>query len=160
MQSFTARAGCCNCGIVVVLFSLAMALAVPLPSSAAVQPHHGRPQPTAPKPSPGKPHANPKPPTNTFAGGFGGYGYKGGNLGAVGGGVFGYGYKGGFVSHAKTPLMENVGCENCHHAGGRHAAAPATVRPPKVGSAACAACHVPEHSPGFQFAQFWAKIRH
>src|SRR5947209_7176684 len=74
--------------------------------------------------------------------------------------VVGLQYQGGFQDAVRTPHLENVGCESCHHAAGRHAASPAAVRPPKVGAAACAACHVPDHSPGFDFARFWAKIRH
>ena len=74
--------------------------------------------------------------------------------------VVGLEYQGGFQDAARTPQLKNVGCESCHHAAGRHAASPATVRPPNVGAAACAACHVPDHSPGFDFARFWAKIRH
>jgi hypothetical protein len=74
--------------------------------------------------------------------------------------VVGLQFQGGFQDAARTSGLENVGCESCHHAAGRHAASPANVRPSKVGSAACAACHVPEHSPNFEFARFWAKIRH
>jgi len=74
--------------------------------------------------------------------------------------VVGLQYQGGFQDPARTPHLENVGCESCHRAAGRHAASPATVRPPRVGAAACASCHVLEHSPGFDFARFWAKIRH
>jgi hypothetical protein len=74
--------------------------------------------------------------------------------------VVGLEYQGGFQNAALTPRLENVGCESCHHAAGRHAASPATIRPPKVGEAACANCHVLDHSPGFDFTRFWAKIRH
>jgi hypothetical protein len=31
---------------------------------------------------------------------------------------------------------------------------------PRTGAQACATCHVPEHSPNFDYAKFWAKIRH
>jgi hypothetical protein len=74
--------------------------------------------------------------------------------------VVGLEYQGGFRSAALTPQLENVGCENCHQAAARHAASPATNPLRKVGEAACAVCHVPDHSPGFDFTRFWAKIRH
>jgi hypothetical protein len=74
--------------------------------------------------------------------------------------VVGLEYRGGFVSAKQTPHLEDVGCESCHRAAGRHAANPAQVRPPKVGAASCAPCHVPDHSPGFEFKKYWAKIRH
>jgi 2',3'-cyclic-nucleotide 2'-phosphodiesterase (5'-nucleotidase family) len=74
--------------------------------------------------------------------------------------VVGLEYLGGFQDAARTPQLENVGCEYCHQAAGRHAASPATVRPPKIGAAVCSQCHTPEQSPGFDFNRFWAKIRH
>jgi hypothetical protein len=72
----------------------------------------------------------------------------------------GLGLQGGFSSPEKTPQFKNVGCENCHGPAGRHAANPTKVRPPRAGAASCASCHNPEQSPGFDFARFWAKIRH
>lgn len=82
------------------------------------------------------------------------------NPDCVGCHVVGLEFKGGFTSAKETPHLEDVGCESCHGAAGRHAANPGAVRPPKVGAASCASCHVPDHSPGFDFAKFWAKIRH
>jgi hypothetical protein len=74
--------------------------------------------------------------------------------------VVGLEYEGGFQSATQSPQLANVGCESCHQAAGRHAASPSTVRPPRAGAASCAACHIPEHSPGFAFARCWPKIRH
>jgi hypothetical protein len=82
------------------------------------------------------------------------------NPDCVGCHVVGLEYKGGFTSAKETPHLEDVGCESCHRPAARHAANPAAVRPPKVGAASCASCHVPDHSPGFDFTKFWAKIRH
>jgi 2',3'-cyclic-nucleotide 2'-phosphodiesterase (5'-nucleotidase family) len=72
----------------------------------------------------------------------------------------GLNYQGGFTSPEKTPQFKNVGCENCHGPADRHAANPAQVRPAKIGADSCTSCHNPEQSPGFDFARFWAKIRH
>jgi hypothetical protein len=65
----------------------------------------------------------------------------------------------GFRSVAKTPQLSNVGCESCHGPGAAHAAKP-KVKMGKVGAKSCASCHVPDHSPGFEFEAYWAKIKH
>lgn len=66
----------------------------------------------------------------------------------------------GFRSRAKTPQLTDVGCESCHGPGLAHAKAPAKARMPRRGPSACAQCHVPDHSPGFDYAKYWPKIRH
>jgi len=74
--------------------------------------------------------------------------------------VVGLDKKGGFESSARTPQLSHVGCESCHGPGAAHSAAPATVRLPKVGANSCTPCHKPDHSPGFDFATYWARIKH
>ncbi|MCW5943160.1 MAG: hypothetical protein KIS66_13075 [Fimbriimonadaceae bacterium] len=66
----------------------------------------------------------------------------------------------GFRSRAKTPQLTDVGCESCHGPGLAHAKSPTKVKMPKRGPRACAPCHVPDHSPGFDYAKYWGKIRH
>lgn len=73
--------------------------------------------------------------------------------------VVGLEREGGFISLARTPHFKDVGCESCHGAAAKHASDPRTPMP-KAGEASCQPCHVPEHSPRFDFAAYWAKIRH
>jgi hypothetical protein len=74
--------------------------------------------------------------------------------------VVGLSAKSGFKSLATTPQLANVGCESCHGAGLEHSKSPLKVRMGKVGDRSCRPCHVPEHSPGFAFPNYWQKIRH
>lgn len=64
----------------------------------------------------------------------------------------------GFVSSEKTPNLKDVGCESCHGPGSEHILEPTVSM--KAGEASCMSCHVPDHSPGFDFAKYWEKIRH
>jgi 2',3'-cyclic-nucleotide 2'-phosphodiesterase (5'-nucleotidase family) len=66
---------------------------------------------------------------------------------------------GGFIGHKETAHLENVGCESCHGPAAKHAQNPATKLAPAT-SASCQSCHVPEHSPRFDFANYWKMIRH
>ncbi len=66
----------------------------------------------------------------------------------------------GFKSLKATPQLANVGCESCHGPGLDHSKTPMKFRLPKVGGKSCQPCHVPDHSPQFEFAKFWPKIRH
>ena len=73
--------------------------------------------------------------------------------------VVGYNTDGGFISELDTPELKNVQCEVCHGAGKKHASAPA----PGFGNnahKACKRCHVKNHSPGFNYMQYWPKIKH
>jgi len=73
--------------------------------------------------------------------------------------VVGLEYQGGFRTIQQTPHLKDVGCESCHKPQAAHAKNP-KIRPKKVGAASCANCHVPDHSPKFDFKTYWAKIRH
>ncbi len=66
---------------------------------------------------------------------------------------------GGFVSRQKTPHLQEVGCESCHGPAARHVADP-KVHLGKAGPTACQQCHVSQHSPRFDFAAYWPKIKH
>ncbi len=66
----------------------------------------------------------------------------------------------GFVSRAKTPDLANVGCESCHGPGKDHSLDPVERKMVKVDEKSCMPCHNSEHSPGFNFAEYWKKIQH
>ncbi len=73
--------------------------------------------------------------------------------------VTGFDEPGGFISEVDTPELENVQCEVCHGPGLKHAESPE----PGFGQPAreaCSRCHVKNHSPGFNFAEYWPKIKH
>ena len=72
--------------------------------------------------------------------------------------VVGYSEPGGFTSAKQTPELENVGCESCHGRGGPHLSP--DFAPDGDYSSACASCHTPEHSLGFEYAKFLPKISH
>lgn len=74
--------------------------------------------------------------------------------------VIGLDVRGGFQSRAKTPSLAKVGCESCHGPGAAHSKKPWTVKMGKIGEKSCMRCHVPDHSPGFDFATYWNRIRH
>ncbi len=74
--------------------------------------------------------------------------------------VVGLDLAGGFRSRAETPHLTDVGCESCHGPGLAHAGDPQAIKMPKVGAKSCAPCHVPDHSPGFDYKTYWEKIRH
>lgn len=65
-----------------------------------------------------------------------------------------------FRSREATPALANVGCESCHGAGAAHAAAPRRFALPKASANVCLPCHTLENSPNFDFAKYWARIRH
>lgn len=73
--------------------------------------------------------------------------------------VVGFTAKGGYVSEAVSPKLSNVQCENCHGARKSHVENP--LNSPKVDAkAACAECHTPPHSPGFEMTSYWKMIEH
>lgn len=74
--------------------------------------------------------------------------------------VVGLDSKVGFRDRVTTPGLADVGCESCHGPLQKHATAPATEKPARVGPDTCAKCHNLEHSPGFDFAKAWPKIAH
>ncbi len=73
--------------------------------------------------------------------------------------VVGFNLPGGFISELDTPDLKNVQCEVCHGPGRGHASAPQ----PGFGNQAteaCKQCHVKNHSPRFNYAKYWPKIKH
>lgn len=74
--------------------------------------------------------------------------------------VVGLNSKQGFRNEGVTPQLKHVGCESCHGPGKDHALAPYKVKMPISGQRACMTCHTPDHSPGFQFAPYWSRIKH
>jgi hypothetical protein len=73
--------------------------------------------------------------------------------------VVGLDRQSGYVNREKTPHLLDVGCESCHGPASAHLKNP-TTKMGKVGAAACAPCHIPQHSPTFDFQKFWPKIKH
>ncbi|MFN7971538.1 MAG: multiheme c-type cytochrome [Acidobacteriota bacterium] len=74
----------------------------------------------------------------------------------------GFGVVSGFVATPRTPALVNVGCESCHGPSSRHAVDGTTPTSGQNvhGQERCAPCHVPEHSPGFDFTTYWPQIAH
>ncbi|GBC92242.1 Cytochrome c-554 [bacterium HR15] len=74
--------------------------------------------------------------------------------------VVGLEYEGGFVSMDKTPQLKDVGCESCHGPARKHVQDPLNHKLGKAGEASCMQCHVPAHSPNFDFPTYWQQIEH
>ena len=75
----------------------------------------------------------------------------------------GYGERSGFVNPERTPLLRDVGCEECHGPGSKHIAAPDADRKRFIrrgGVAQCLQCHNQEQSPDFDYLEWWRKIEH
>ena len=67
--------------------------------------------------------------------------------------------EGGFVNVEATPELINVQCEACHGKGAKHSKSPEKAI--EHGSRhSCMQCHVPRHSPGFFFEEYWKRIEH
>lgn len=73
--------------------------------------------------------------------------------------VVGFNLAGGFISELDTPGLKNVQCEVCHGPGRDHASAPQAGFGGKAREA-CKQCHVKNHSPRFNYAEYWPKIKH
>ena len=73
--------------------------------------------------------------------------------------VVGYNTPGGFISELDTPELKNVQCEVCHGAGKEHIKAPMSGFG-KDARNTCKKCHVKNHSPRFNFTQYWPRIKH
>ncbi|MCF6159370.1 MAG: hypothetical protein E3K32_12570 [wastewater metagenome] len=72
----------------------------------------------------------------------------------------GYGYISGFLNYEKSRSLINVGCESCHGAGSNHIKNVSDTSYGLVDENACKECHDIQHSPKFQFNEFWKKIKH
>ncbi len=73
--------------------------------------------------------------------------------------VTGFQYISGFESVEKTPALKGVGCEDCHGPGSAHLNTPLEEYG-KTTTDTCATCHIPDHSPAFEFTPYWEKITH
>jgi 2',3'-cyclic-nucleotide 2'-phosphodiesterase (5'-nucleotidase family) len=73
--------------------------------------------------------------------------------------VVGFNLAGGFISELDTPNLKNVQCEVCHGPGRDHASAPQAGFGNRA-TEACKNCHVKNHSPRFNFAEYWPQIKH
>ena len=71
----------------------------------------------------------------------------------------GFNQPGGFISELDTPELKNVQCEVCHGPRLAHAQSPQGGFAEEAREA-CKTCHVKTHSPGFNYAKYWPKIRH
>lgn len=71
----------------------------------------------------------------------------------------GFQYEGGFRPTTATAHMVTVQCESCHGAGADHAASP-TLPYTRPGESTCTGCHVPLHSPDFDFETYFPRVRH
>ncbi len=73
--------------------------------------------------------------------------------------VVGFNLPGGFISELDTPRLKNVQCEVCHGPGRGHASSPRSGFGSNA-AAACKQCHVKNHSPRFNYAKYWPRIKH
>jgi hypothetical protein len=73
--------------------------------------------------------------------------------------VLGFTAKGGYVNEEKSPQFANVQCESCHGPRLEHMKNP-TIKMAVKAKDACASCHTPPHSPGFEYKTYWEKIKH
>ena len=75
----------------------------------------------------------------------------------------GFNRDGGFIDKDVTSHLLNVQCESCHGPGrdhassaGKHPTSHTEWKPEQM----CAQCHVPKHSPEFEFNRYWPKVQH
>jgi len=71
----------------------------------------------------------------------------------------GYGYISGFLNYENNSSLINVGCESCHGAGSTHIKY-VTESYGVTDESSCVICHESEHSPKFQYGEYWKKIKH
>ena len=71
----------------------------------------------------------------------------------------GMGKFGGYISATKNAELSNVQCEACHTAGRKHAEVP-QLNKAAMANQQCVTCHTKEHSPNFQFSNYWPKMTH
>ncbi|MEC7640572.1 MAG: multiheme c-type cytochrome [Nitrospinota bacterium] len=71
----------------------------------------------------------------------------------------GFNRPGGFLSETDSPDLANVQCEVCHGPARAHTLAPRKGWS-KNARKACGQCHVKNHSPRFDFATYWPRIKH
>jgi hypothetical protein len=73
--------------------------------------------------------------------------------------VIGLNYFTGFETIDSTPELKGVGCESCHGPGSSHKETQSKDYG-RVGVENCEICHNDEHSPNFEFQDYWQKIKH
>jgi hypothetical protein len=73
--------------------------------------------------------------------------------------VIGLNYFTGFETIESTPELKGVGCESCHGPGSSHKETQSKDYG-MVGVENCEICHNDEHSPNFEFKNYWQKIMH
>jgi len=73
--------------------------------------------------------------------------------------VIGLNYFTGFETIESTPKLQGVGCESCHGPGSSHKETQSKDYG-MVDADSCMICHEVEHSPNFQFKDYWQKIIH
>ena len=73
--------------------------------------------------------------------------------------VIGLNYFTGFETMESTPELKGVGCESCHGPGSSHKETQSKDYG-KVDVENCEICHNDEHSPNFEFEEYWQKIKH
>ncbi len=73
--------------------------------------------------------------------------------------VIGLNYFTGFETMESTPELKDVGCESCHGAGSDHKETQSSDYG-RVSVENCEICHNDEHSPNFEFNDYWQKIKH
>ncbi len=73
--------------------------------------------------------------------------------------VVGLNFFTGFETIESTPELKGVGCESCHGAGSDHKEIQSRDYG-MVNVENCEICHNDEHSPNFEFKEYWKKIKH
>ncbi len=73
--------------------------------------------------------------------------------------VIGLNYFTGFETIESTPKLKGVGCESCHGPGSDHKET-LSKDYGKIDVEGCEICHKDEHSPNFEFKDYWQKIKH